>query len=274
VRAEAASRPKTREIDCERRREDRTAGSAADLQRLCLLVLWLLLPAGTRAASLAERINRILSEPAARRAFWGIKAVDLDSGRTLYQHNADRLFTPASNTKLFSTALALTRLGPGYRFTTRLAASSPPDAQGRIHGDLILVGGGDPNFSARVLPFQKHSEFSGDRLAPIDGMAAEAAAAGIVEVDGDVVGDDTFYLWEPYPQGWALEDTINGDGAPVTGLVINDNTVTLSIRPGQNAGDPAVVHLEPPERIFPYRQSHRDGPSRSAGQPDPRLSRA
>jgi len=85
------------------------------------------------AASLPESIERLLATgPAARTAFWGIQVVDLGSGRTIYELNAEHFFVPASNTKLFTTALALSRLGPAHTFQTRVLAMAPPDAQGRI----------------------------------------------------------------------------------------------------------------------------------------------
>ena len=210
-----------------------------------IVVLVLLSGAFTWAATLAERIDKILNQPAARRAFWGIKVVDLGSGRTLYQRNADRPFVPASNTKLFSTALALVRLGPDHRYLTRLATDSPPDPTGRIAGDVVLVGGGDPNFSSRVLPYQKRTEFLGIPLDPLEELAAQVAALGVRQIDGDIVGDDTLYVWQRYADGWTLEDTANGDGPPVTALVVNDNIITLRIGPGEKAGDPALVKLEP-----------------------------
>ncbi len=214
-----------------------------------LLALFLLVST-SQAATLAQRVEKVLSHPAARRAFWGVKVVDLDSGETLYQLNADRLFTPASNAKLFSTSLALVRLGPDHRFLTRLAAEAPPDDEGRIAGDLALIGGGDPNLSSRVLPFEKQTQFAGDRLAPIEDLADEVVAAGVSRIDGDIVGDDTFYVWQRYPQGWSVEDTVNRDGAPVTALALNDNTVMLVVRPGAKAGDPAAVRFEPPNGYF------------------------
>ena len=213
-------------------------------------LLFLLLPISTAAATLAQRIEKILSQPAARRAFWGVEVLDLDSRQTLYQLNADRLFTPASNTKLFSTALALVRLGPNHRFLTRLAATSPPDADGRIAGDLVLVGGGDPNFSSRVLPYETQTEFLKNRLEPVDDLAAQVAELGVRRIDGDIVGDDTFFVWQRYPEGWAQDDTIHGDGAPVSALVMNDNTVTLRIRPGERVGDPAWLTVNPPAGYF------------------------
>jgi len=80
------------------------------------------------AASLPENIEKLLAA-AGRGAFWGIQIVDLGSGKTLYELNPDRFFVPASNTKLFTTALALTRLGPEFTFQTRVVADGPPDAR-------------------------------------------------------------------------------------------------------------------------------------------------
>src|SRR5207245_9525174 len=67
------------------------------------------------------------------------------------------LMQPASNAKLFTTAAALAIAGPDYRFQTTVESSLPVDRDGRVAGDLSLVGRGDPNLSSRVLPF------SGDR---------------------------------------------------------------------------------------------------------------
>src|SRR5262245_31887861 len=103
-------------------------------------------------ASLPESVDRLISSsPVARTDFWGIKVVDLTTGKTIYELNANHFFVPASNTKLFTTALALARLGPDFKFHTRVMADAAPDADSRIAGDLRLVGGGDPNLSARAI---------------------------------------------------------------------------------------------------------------------------
>ena len=116
----------------------------------------LLLGAHLLAAALPEKISQLLdSSPAARTAFWGIQIVDLATGKTLYQLNPNHYFVPASNAKLFSAALALTRLGAGFTFQTRVLAETPPDELGRIRGSLRLAGGGDPNLSARAVPYRK-----------------------------------------------------------------------------------------------------------------------
>src|SRR5205809_7427726 len=134
------------------------------------------------AAGLPESVQKLLdSSPAARTGFWGIQIVDLASGKTLYQLNPDHFFVPASNTKLFSTALALNRLGPDFTFETRILADIAPDEQGRISGSLRLVGGGDPNLSARAVPYRM-GPVSGNPLAAIEELAAQVAARGVRHV--------------------------------------------------------------------------------------------
>ncbi|MGB9611655.1 MAG: D-alanyl-D-alanine carboxypeptidase, partial [Bryobacteraceae bacterium] len=101
----------------------------------------LLLAAATAATGqgLERRIAALLDEPVARRASWGIHVVRLADGAVLYSRGAGVPMTPASNTKLVSTALALERLGPDYRFVTRVLADAAPDSEGRVRGPLRLV---------------------------------------------------------------------------------------------------------------------------------------
>lgn len=197
------------------------------------------------AASLGQSIPRVLdATPSGRNAFWGIQVMDLASGKILYTRNANRFFVPASNAKLFTLALALARLGPDYRFETRVLADAAPDAEGRLGGALRLVGGGDPNFSARPIPYRANAK-SGDPLGPMEQLADQVIAHGVKRVEGGIVGDDTRYVWEPYPEGWAIDDAQYDYGAPVSALSFNDNAITLTVRPGVRAGDLAQLTLEP-----------------------------
>ncbi|MGA3016902.1 MAG: D-alanyl-D-alanine carboxypeptidase/D-alanyl-D-alanine-endopeptidase [Bryobacteraceae bacterium] len=218
--------------------------------RLARLALALILAGCLSAASLAENIERLIaSSPAARTAFWGIRIVDLASGKTIYEANPDHFFVPASNTKLFTTAMALERLGPDFTFRTRVVADGPPDAEGRIHGELRLVGGGDPNLSARAIPY-RIGPVTGNPLAAVEDLADQVAARGVKRIEGDVVGDDTWYVWEPYAVGWSIDDPRSDDGPPISALTLNDNTLTLSIRPGAAVGSPAVLSLSPPVEYY------------------------
>ena len=201
------------------------------------------------AASLAQRIEHIIdSSPIIDQAFFGIEILDLETGKTLYSKNANHLLIPASNTKLFTTALALTRLGPDYHYITRVLASTAPDADGCLHGDLILKGAGDPSLSGRVIPYYKDAP-PGEPLRALEELADQVIAHGVRRIGGDIIGDDTAYIWEPYPPGWSEEDTVWDYGAPVSALSIDDNFIQLSLRPGDLEGDPPHLTLDPP---LPY----------------------
>jgi D-alanyl-D-alanine carboxypeptidase/D-alanyl-D-alanine-endopeptidase (penicillin-binding protein 4) len=206
-------------------------------------------PIPAAGQALAETIEGILAVPAAQRGLWGIHVVDLASGETVYQKNAQVPMTPASNTKLFSTALALARLGPDFTFRTTVLAAAAPDAAGVVRGDLRLVGGGDPTLSGRVLPYRK-GEKRGDELAPLRDLARQVAARGVRRVEGDLVADGTRIPWAPYPQGWTVDDMAWEYGAPVSAFVVHDNAFTLSLTAGKAAGYPVEVTVSPAADYF------------------------
>jgi D-alanyl-D-alanine carboxypeptidase/D-alanyl-D-alanine-endopeptidase (penicillin-binding protein 4) len=198
---------------------------------------------------LARRIEALLEAPEARRAAWGIHVVRLADGAVLFERNAQVPMTPASNTKLVSTALALERLGPDYRMATRVLAAGPVDEEGRVRGDVRLVGGGDPTLSGRAVPYAKDAK-DGDPLGPLADLAAQVAARGVKRIDGDIVGDATRWPWAPWPAGWAVGDMTWEYGAPVSALVVNDNAVRVTVRPGSREGEPATVEFRPPVELF------------------------
>lgn len=200
-----------------------------------------------------EKIDRLLeSTPAAARAHIGIYVVNLRNGQPVYAMDEDRLFTPASNTKLFSTAVALMRLGGGYRFQTRLLAASTPDSTGVIYGDLTLAGGGDPSFCARGINGNGNGKggLVETPLKALEEFADQAYAAGIRRIRGNIVGDDTHYPYQPYPPGWSQDDEVFDYGGPVSALMVNDGAIAVTIRPGAAAGDPAEISIYPPIEYF------------------------
>ncbi|HVX65813.1 MAG TPA: D-alanyl-D-alanine carboxypeptidase/D-alanyl-D-alanine-endopeptidase [Bryobacteraceae bacterium] len=199
------------------------------------------------ASRLARRIDRIIrSSPAAEGAFVGVKVVEVERGRTLVELNAKRPFLPASNTKLFTTALGLARLGPDYRFETIVGSDSSPDGAGRLAGDLRLIGGGDPTLSARSVPYHLGPD-TGDPLAPLEALADQVFASGVRRIDGNIVGDDTAFVWEPYTDGWDQDDALWEYGAPVSALMVNDNVFRLRLEP---AGSTAALSLSPEVEFF------------------------
>ena len=213
------------------------------------LFLLLLVPASSAPPPLATRIRALIQRsPIARTAFWGIEVRDLATGAAVYRLNDDHFFVPASNTKLFTTALALSRLGPDYRIHTTVTAEAAPDAQGRIAGDLTLMGAGDANLSGRVIPYDVNAE-KGDPLTAIQDLAAQLYQHGVRHIDGDVIGDDTAFLWEPYGQGWGIDDPLGTDGAPVSALCVNDNSITMNVLASSISFDPPLPAFTIENRI-------------------------
>jgi D-alanyl-D-alanine carboxypeptidase/D-alanyl-D-alanine-endopeptidase (penicillin-binding protein 4) len=194
---------------------------------------------------LAKEISALLDQPPLDRAHWGIDAVDLETGKVLFSQNPSQLFLPASNTKLFTTAAALALAGPEYRFRTTVEAEGRIDASGRLLGDLVIVGRGDPNISGRTLPYALKTQRTPPHTQILEEMADQVARSGLKMVDGDLIGDDTYYSFERYAEGWALDDLQWVDGAPVSALTFNDNVVFINIQPGEQPGEKALITVEP-----------------------------
>lgn len=154
----------------------------------------------------------------------GIFARQLSTGRTLYERDAFQSFIPASNAKLYSMAFALSKLGPDNKFETRIGASQPPDRNGNLSGDLVLVGGGDPSFCAR-----RNLGLEENPMQAMEWMADQVVAAGVRVVDGDIVGDDTHFEKDLYPIGWTLEDATWSYGSPVSALTVFENQLDVRV---------------------------------------------
>src|SRR5437016_7056123 len=211
-------------------------------------VLWLVGAAQLQAAEhrpLAPRINTVLSDADLARGFWGIEVVSLNTGQVLYSQNADKLFIPASNTKLFTTAAALALIGPNYKFHTTIETTGTLDQHGRLSGDLILVGRGDPNLSGRVLPYAMRTERTDLPIKVLEDLADTLVQKGLKFVDGNVIADDSYFAFERYGEGWTQDDLVWADGAPVSALTINDNVVFVNILPADRAGERAFVTIVP-----------------------------
>ncbi len=200
------------------------------------------LPAVEPAARrhLAATIDAYIGQPRFSAARWGIVVEDLDTGDMLYRHQADTLFIPASNAKLYTAALALGELGPDHRFHTSLYASRRPSARGVLDGDLLLYGRGDPGLGMGT-----------DDTTPqawADQFAAALYARGVRRVRGNLIADDTWYAGPPYGAGWEAADLLGGFAPRVSALSVQDNAFTLRI--GGNGRcctvrtDPAAIGLD------------------------------
>ncbi|MFZ3214642.1 MAG: D-alanyl-D-alanine carboxypeptidase/D-alanyl-D-alanine-endopeptidase [Candidatus Acidiferrales bacterium] len=196
-------------------------------------------------ARFRARVDAALAEEHAQKALWGILVSDRDSGETLYELNADRFFTPASNAKIITSSLALATLGPAFQFRTTLESTGQFGADGKLQGDLAFVGRGDPDLSNRIFPYAGNVERDGPVEKVLARMADDAIAKGLKEIDGDIVGDDSYYPYDPYPPGWSVGDLFFSFGAPVSAIAFNDNSITVEVSAGAQAGDAAAITVEP-----------------------------
>lgn len=209
----------------------------------CLLLVAAAAPRGPRRLAaqdrpegpLAGRIAPLLEGRPWRSATWGALIVSLTRRDTLFAWHAERLFLPASNAKLFTTAAALHYLGPEFRFVTVLYASGPV-TNGTLYGDLVLYGTGDPTF--------------GPDTAALAPFADSVVRAGIRHVNGDVVGDASFLGAELAGPGWTPDNLDEWYAAPPSALGAAANRVRITVEPGLRAGDTASVTVDPPNDYY------------------------
>ncbi|MBV9960030.1 MAG: D-alanyl-D-alanine carboxypeptidase/D-alanyl-D-alanine-endopeptidase [Acidobacteria bacterium] len=193
---------------------------------------------------LRARIQEITARPELAPAQVAVKVASLDTGRVLYEENALKLLHPASVMKIYTLAAALDRLTPDYRFKTSIYASAKPNAAGVITGDLIIYGRGDPSIAARFN--------NGDYNKAIDELAARIAAAGVKRVEGDLVGDESYFTGAPHGFGWEWADLQWHDGAEVSALSVNDNSLDLFVKPGATPGSPCSITTGPPTPLVTF----------------------
>jgi D-alanyl-D-alanine carboxypeptidase/D-alanyl-D-alanine-endopeptidase (penicillin-binding protein 4) len=208
--------------------------------------------APTRRASLTRRLNALLDEPPFDRAIWGVAIAD-PSGRIVYTRNADRLFIPASVTKILVASAAVALLPPDYRFRTSVYAAGLVDG-GVVNGDLVLYGRGDPTLSGR-------SDDSSS--AAFDEMADALRSSGIVRITGDVVGDASYFDSVLVHPSWAGYDLNWWYAAPVTALGFNENSVDFFITP-TTPGNPPAISFAPDLGVVRFTNHARTVPADSA----------
>lgn len=194
-------------------------------------------PPATTVPELQQRLTQHVRQSKFAAASWGVKVVSLDTGKVLFEENPQKFFSPASNSKLYTVALALDRMGGDYRIKTSLYVPSRPDHAGILKGDLIVYGRGDPTINARL-----NSNDICRALAP---LVRVVTGAGIKRVLGDLVGDESFFRGPPYGSGWAWDDMQYYYGAPISALTINDNRVEISVKPGARLGVPCRLQMSP-----------------------------
>jgi D-alanyl-D-alanine carboxypeptidase/D-alanyl-D-alanine-endopeptidase (penicillin-binding protein 4) len=213
----------------------------------------LLLHAPVEAADdLAAKLDAVINAPIYKESRWGILVVDAESNKVVYAHEADRLFVPASVTKLYSCSAALSVFGKDYKFETPVYRRGDVN-ENVLHGDLILVASGDLTMGGRTdadgkLAFRDHDHiYAGilgddaaltdtDPLAGVKSLARQVKEAGIKRITGDVLIDDRLF-----------ERAAGSGSGPsiLTPIIINDNIVDVTLTPGKAVDAPATVQLRP-----------------------------
>ena len=189
---------------------------------------------------LRARIGEVLARPEFAASRLALKVASLDTGRVVFEQDAGRWMQPASNMKLYTVAAALDRLTPDFRFVTSVYAPARPDASGTVRGDLTVYGRGDPSYAVRFNP-----EGDTSYTRAVDELAGLVAAEGVRRVEGDLVGDESYFAGPPLSPGWEWDDLQWWYGAEVSALSVNDNSVDLSVKPGASVGGPARITLGP-----------------------------
>lgn len=244
-------------------------GSSRQL-RAALVSVWVsLIGVAPLAAAepLGEKLREVLDLPRHKHAHWGLLFVDQETGAPVFEMNADRLFVPASVTKLYSVATALDELGADYRFKTPVHRRGEVDGDGQLKGDLILVASGDLTLGGRTTDAGEiaftdndHTYANGsanteltspEPLAGLEQLARQIAASGIRRVTGDVLIDARLF------------ETAEGSGSGpsrLTPIVVNDNVIDITIAPTE-AGRPAKVTWRPQTSAMQVEANFRTVPA-------------
>jgi D-alanyl-D-alanine carboxypeptidase/D-alanyl-D-alanine-endopeptidase (penicillin-binding protein 4) len=175
----------------------------------------------------ALAFDSILTQPWLEHAHVGMIVLDLERDSVIYSHNYQKLLVPASNVKIVTSAAALMFLGPEFRFKTRLGIDGEIHGD-RLRGDILVVGGGDPDFS----------------LDDIEQFVRAFRDRGIRQIEGNIMLDDSYFTDERLPIGWAWHYLDARYAAELSALSINRNVVNVHME-ATGLGQPAQVTIEP-----------------------------
>jgi len=194
-----------------------------------------LVPPAPRALFRAS-VDSMVADPQWRNAHWGILIVNPERGDTIYAHNADKLFMPASNQKIVTGAVGLTQLGADFQWRTAV------ELRGVTHGStftghIVLHGRGDPSWSNALR--------AGDALSALSPIADALTSRGIRRIVGSVIAEGNAFSDDPYGFGWAFDDFDFGYSAPVDELFYNEGFFTVKVKAGLKVAKPVAAATQP-----------------------------
>lgn len=221
ARTGATSNEETASIKTSLKEESKPSSSAANIK-------------------LASEIDNVIEGGEFASARWGVCVISLRDGHILYSRNGDKLFTPASNMKIYTTAVALDLLGADYRWRTSVFAQAEPDASGTLNGDLTLYGRGAPDLVSNLK----------ENKPSLAQLADQLYARGVRRVRGGIVGDESYFRGNSFGDGWQWNDIQWYFGAEASALSIDGNEIDLNIVPASSAGDHATVTLNKDNNYF------------------------
>lgn len=206
------------------------------LHRLIILPL-LLLTCSTwaqNATELERVVNSVQDEVSFRHASLSVSVHNITKNQAVFHHDAQRSISPASLNKLFTTAVGFEKLGSNFRFKTSLAYSGTIDANGVLHGNIFIIGGGDP-----LLGSYRYSQTLPDTI--FAAWAKAIASQGIKSIDGRICYDATIFDDQPLHDSWQWGDMGNYYCSGVSGLNFHENMYFLYFNPNTQLGYPATI---------------------------------
>lgn len=195
-----------------------------------------------QTAELEELVNRTRREANMQHSVLAVTVYNATTGKVLYSQNGDMSVTPASVAKLFTTGVGFARLGRDFRFTTKITVRGDIDREGVLHGNIYLIGGGDP-----LLGSYRYRQTTPDSI-----FAAWTRALrmkGIRRVDGRVCYNTTIFDDQPLHDSWQWGDIGNYYSAGVSGLNFHENMFFVYFNAGKSLGFPATAVRTVPKNI-------------------------
>lgn len=186
----------------------------------------------------AFEIDTLLNNAPTDMGWWGVKIQYANTGEVIYERNTAKMFMPASNQKMYTTAAALCMLGPQYRYATEFVTPGQVDEDGILQGDLIVMGSGDPSWSWRF--YDKNYDSVMVRI--VDSLKMH----GIKEIQGNIIGNDDVFDDEPLGYGWSWDDETYYYAAQLSGLSYSENYIDYTLTPDSlNLGSPVIIEPHP-----------------------------